>query len=202
LLPERATVVRALGFVNHANMGNYREAIDGYLSGKDAVPDVSLYRRQGTVKYGFGLNAEQELSRVWRAFARVGWNEGANESYAYTEIDRTAEIGGDYRGKRWHRPEDKAGAAFVVNGISGDHRRYLALGGLGFILGDGGLTYGLEKIFETYYTAHVWRGVSFAIDYQYVTNPGYNHDRGPASVLGFRVHVEDAVPFDKVRNGH
>ena len=28
----------------------------------------------------------------------------------------------------------------------------LALGGLGFILGDGGLNYGLEKIFETYYT--------------------------------------------------
>ena len=64
------------------------------------------------------------------------------------------------------------GAAFVANGISGDHRRYLALGGLGFILGDGGLNYGLEKIFETYYTAHVWRGISVAVDYQHVTEPG------------------------------
>jgi high affinity Mn2+ porin len=202
LLRERATVVRALGFVNHANMGNYREAIDGYLSGRDAVPDVTLYRKQGTVKYGFGLNAEQELNSLWRVYARLGWNEGANESFAYTEIDRTAQVGGDYRGTRWHRREDKAGAAFVVNGISGDHRRYLALGGLGFILGDGALNYGLEKIFETYYTAHVWRGVSLAIDYQYVMNPGYNLDRGPVSVLGFRLHVEDAIPFDKIHTGN
>ena len=77
------------------------------------------------------------------------------------------------------------GAAFVVNGISADHRRYLALGGLGFLLGDGGLTYGLEKIFETYYTAHVWRGIYFATDYQHVTNPGYNEVRGPVDIVSF-----------------
>ncbi|HTS27969.1 MAG TPA: carbohydrate porin [Bryobacteraceae bacterium] len=194
-IPKRATVVRALGFVNHANMGSYREAIDGYLSGKDPLPDVTLYRKQGNVKYGFGLNAEQEVTPLIRAFGRLGWNDGANESYAYTEIDRTAEFGADLRGKRWHRSQDKIGAAFVANAISGDHRRYLALGGQGFILGDGGLRYGLEKIFETYYTAHVWRGVSLAIDYQHVTDPGYNRDRGPASVVSFRVHIEDAIPF-------
>jgi hypothetical protein len=93
-------------------------------------------------------------------------------------------------------PKTKMGAAFVASGISGDHRRYLALGGEGFILGDGALNYGLEKIFETYYTAHVWRGVSLAVDYQRVTNPGYNRDRGPASVVGFRAHIEGAIPFD------
>jgi hypothetical protein len=202
LLPGRPSVVRALGFVNHANMGSYREAIDGYLSGKDPVPDVTKYRRQGTVKYGFGLNVEQELTPLWRAFGRLGWNEGSKESFAYTEIDRTAEIGGDYRGTRWRRPGDKVGAAFVANGISSDHRRYLELGGLGFILGDGGLNYGMEKIFESYYTAHVWRGVSFAVDYQYVTNPGYNRNRGPASVVGLRVHIEDAIPLDKFRREH
>jgi high affinity Mn2+ porin len=196
-LPKRTTIARALAFVNHANMGDYREAINGYLSGKDPAPDVTFYRKQGRVKYGFGLNVEQELTRLWRAYGRLGWNDGRNESYAYTEIDRTAQIGSDFRGARWRRPEDKIGAAFVLNGISGDHRRYLALGGLGFILGDGGLNYGLEKIFETYYTAHVWRGISVAVDYQHVTNPGYNLDRGPASVLGFRIHIEDAIPFDK-----
>ncbi len=123
----------------------------------------------------------------------MGWNDGTNESFAYTEIDRTAEIGSDFRGTPWRRPLDKAGAAFVVNGISGDHRRYLALGGLGFILGDGGLKYGLERIFETYYTVHLWRGISVAIDYQNVT--GYNVDRGPISVVGFRIHFEAAVPL-------
>jgi high affinity Mn2+ porin len=198
-LPKRASIVRALAFVNHAAMGSYREAIDGYLSGKDAVPDVTLYRRQGRVKYGFGLNAEQELALSLRAFGRLGWNDGANESYAYTEIDRTAEVGADLGGKWWRRSRDKVGAAFVVNGISGDHRRYLALGGLGFILGDGGLNYGLERIFETYYTAHIWRGISVAADYQHVDNPGYNRDRGPASVVGFRIHVEGAIPFDTFR---
>jgi high affinity Mn2+ porin len=196
-LPKRATIVRALSYVNHANMGNYREAINGYLSGKDPTPDITLYRKQGRIKYGFGLNTEQELTPLWRAFGRLGWNDGRNESFAYTEIDRTAEIGSDYRGTQWRRPDDKIGAAFVVNGLSGDHRRYLALGGLGFILGDGALTYGLEKIFETYYTAHIWRGISVAADYQYVSNPGYNEVRGPTSVVSFRIHIEDAIPFDK-----
>jgi len=201
LVPKRAGVVRALAFVNHANMGSYREAIDAYLSGKDPVPDVTLYRKQGKVKYGFGLNAEQELPWSLRAFGRLGWNEGANESFAYTEIDRTAEAGCDLGGRLWRRRADKAGAAFVVNGISGDHRRYLALGGLGFILGDGALNYGLEKILETYYTAHIWRGISFAVDYQYVANPAYNRDRGPVPVLSFRLHVEDAIPFDELSRG-
>lgn len=197
LLPKRATVVRGLAFVNHANMGNYREAIDGYLSGKDPTPDITLYRKQGRVKYGFGLNFEQELTPLLRAYGRLGWNDGGNESFAYTEIDSTAQFGGDFRGTPWRRPGDKIGAAFVVNGISEDHRRYLALGGLGFILGDGALTYGTERIFETYYTAHIWRGISIAADYQHVTNPGYNQDRGPTSVLSFRIHVEDAIPFDR-----
>ncbi len=197
LFPGRTTIVRLLSFVNHANMGSYREAIDGYLSGLDPVPNITEYREQGRVKYGFGLNVEQPLTSQWRAFGRLGWNNGATESFAYTEIDRTAELGSDLYGKLWHRASDKVGAAFVTNGISGDHARYLQLGGLGFLLGDGGLTYGLEKIFETYYTAHIWRGVSFAADWQHITNPGYNEVRGPVSVVSFRIQIEDAIPFDK-----
>ncbi len=108
-LPNRSTVVRALAFENHANMGNYRQAIDGFLSGKDATPDITLYRKQGRVKYGFGLNAEQELTELWRAFFRLGWNDGHTESFAYTEVDRTAEVGSDFRGKPWHRSQDKVG---------------------------------------------------------------------------------------------
>ncbi len=197
LFPHRTSVLRLLSFVNHANMGSYREAIAGYLSGQDPVPNITAYREQGRVKYGFGVNVEQPLTSQWRAFGRLGWNNGSTESFAYTEVDRTASLGTDLIGKLWHRSNDRVGAAFVTNGISGDHREYLALGGLGFILGDGGLTYGLEKIFETYYTAHIWRGVSFAADWQHVTNPGYNEARGPVSVVSFRIHIEDAIPFDK-----
>jgi hypothetical protein len=197
-IKNRATVLRLLSFVNHANMGSYRQAIDGFLSGRDPVPDVTEYRKQGRVKYGFGLNVEQQLAPQWRAFGRLGWGEGANESFAYTEVDRAASFGSDLTGKRWHRPDDKIGAAFLLDALSGDHRRYLELGGLGFILGDGHLNYGLEKIFETYYTAHLWRGISFAADWQHVTDPGYNKDRGPASVVSFRIHVEDALPLGKI----
>jgi high affinity Mn2+ porin len=93
-------------------------------------------------------------------------------------------------GRRWRRRYDRAGVAFASNALSGDHRRYLALGGKGFILGDGALNYGREQIFESYYTAHVWRGFYASPGVQYVANPGYNQDRGPVVIPTLRVHVE------------
>ena len=78
----------------------------------------------------------------------------------------------------------------VSNAISRDHQRYLADGGLGFLLGDGRLNYGRENIVESYYTAHVWRGIYVAPGLQYIVNPGYNRDRGPVLVPSFRLHVE------------
>jgi high affinity Mn2+ porin len=140
------------------------------------------------------------LTDTVRVFGRLGWNDGRTESFAYTEIDSTAEVGGDLRGKIWKRPQDKIGAAFIVNGISEEHRRYLALGGLGFILGDGGLNYAPEQIFETYYTAHLWRGLSIAGDFQHIANPGYNSDRGPAFVSSVRIHFEDGVTSFRKKN--
>jgi high affinity Mn2+ porin len=53
---------------------------------------------------------------------------------------------------------DKVGVAFVSNAIKRDHQNYLHYGGQGFLLGDGGLTYGRENIVEWYYNAHLWRG--------------------------------------------
>ncbi len=190
LFPRHSTAVRLLSYVNHADMGNYREAIDGFLSGQNPVPDITLYRRQGRMKYGFGVNLYQELGDGIRLFGRWGWNDGRNESFAYTEVDCTGSFGGDVAGSNWHRSLDKVGVAFVVDGISGDHRRYLALGGKGFILGDGGLSYGLEQIFETYYTFHMWRGVFGSVDLQHVANPGYNRVRGPVLVPSLRLHVD------------
>ena len=195
--PKRQGVIRMLAFVNTANMGSYREAIDGYLSGKDPVPSIVEYREQGRIKYGFGVNLEQELSSTLRAYARLGWNNGRTESFAYTEVDRDVAVGGDVRGKAWRRPNDKAGLTMMINGISGDHRRYLELGGLGFLLGDGGLNYGLETIVEAYYNVHLWHGIYIATDIQQIWNPGYNRDRGPVSVASFRFHFEDSVPFTK-----
>ena len=197
LLAQRATVFRFLAFVNHANMGSYREANNAYLSGKDPTPDVAAYRQQGRVKYGFGVNFEQELGRDWRAYGRFGWEEGHNESFAYTEANQTFSAGTDLRGSRWKRPRDKAAVAVMFNGLSGDHRTYLALGGLGFLLGDGALNYDREKIIEFYYNWNVWRGVYLAFDLQQVWNPGYNRDRGPVIVPTVRFHFEGALPFSR-----
>ncbi len=58
------------------------------------------------------------------------------------------------------------------------------------MLGDGMLHYGREDIFETYYTAHLWRGLFASVGAQYLRNPGYNRDRGPVLVESARVHIE------------
>jgi carbohydrate-selective porin OprB len=190
LVRNRATRIRLLSYVNHANMGSYREAIDSFLAGRDPQPDIEAHRRQGRVKYGFGFNAEQELPGGVRAFARTGWNEGHNESFAYTEVNGTVAGGADICGKPWKRANDKFGVAFVANSISADHRRYLQLGGKGFLLGDGNLTYGREKILETYYTVRIRQGISLSFNLQHISNPGYNRDRGPILVPGVRLHLD------------
>jgi hypothetical protein len=189
LLKDRKTVFRALSYVNHADMGDYRESI-ALAQGTGMPPVIENTRRQGTIKYGFGLNAEQELTRDLRLGARWGWNEGQHESFAYTEVDSTVELCADYLGRSWKRRLDKVGLAFVSNGISKDHQEYLRLGGLGFLLGDGNLNYGRENIVEFYYTAHLWRGVFASFDLQHINNPGYNRDRGPVLVPALRLHID------------
>jgi high affinity Mn2+ porin len=183
-------VLRLLTFVNHANMGDYRTAIDNFLAGLTPIPEITAHPLQTTVKYGFGANFEQPLNSWFGVFGRWGWNEGQHESYAYTEVDATDEIGVGASGKRWGRKYDRAGLAFVSNGISRDHQEYLALGGYGFLLGDGRLNYGRENILETYYTMHVWRGFYPSFGFQYVDHPGYNRDRGPVVAPTLRVHLE------------
>lgn len=189
-LPGRDGVVRILGYSNAANMGIYRIQNELFLEGVTPVPVITAHPLQKTRKYGFGFNFEQSLTKNVMAFGRVGWNNGKTESYAYTEVDQTVEAGIAVAGTQWKRRWDKAGALFVTNGIGRDHQFYLAHGGLGFLLGDGGLTYGRENIFETYYNCHLWKGLFAAIDLQHINNPGYNRDRGPVVVPGFRLHVD------------
>jgi hypothetical protein len=190
LLPGRLSTIRLLGFANHAAMGSYREAITAFERGREPLPDIEAHRQPGRVKYGIGLNLEQEIVGPLRGFARAGWSEGAYESFAYTEVNDTVAIGADLRGTWWKRPSDKLGLALITNGLSADHRRYLELGGHGFLLGDGALDYGRENILETYYNLTIYRGVTAAADVQVVENPGYNRDRGPIVVLSGRAHLE------------
>ena len=194
ILPKKAGVVRVLAYTNYANMGIYRVAVEQFLDHAapepETVPEITNHPWHVTRKYGFGANIEQTLTRNFTAFARWGWDNGKTESFAYTEIDSTIVEGLAANGALWHRKQDRAGIAFVSNGIKKDHQVYLADGGLGFLLGDGALNYGREKIVESYYTAHVWRGIYVGPGVQHINNPGYNRDRGPVIVPSFRAHVE------------
>jgi high affinity Mn2+ porin len=190
LLPKKQGAIRILAYTNHANMGIYREAVEQYQQGQVPVPEITNHPWHVTLKYGFGANIEQQLAPNITAFARWGWDNGRTESFAYTEVDSTILAGIGFAGAQWHRRQDRAGVSFVSNGIKKDHQEYLADGGLGFLLGDGGLNYGRENIVETYYTAHVWRGIYLTPGFQHINNPGYNRDRGPVVVPTFRAHVE------------
>src|SRR5277367_2985705 len=183
-------VLRLLSYVNHANMGVYQQAINNFLAGLTPEPEITDHPLQTTIKYGFSGNFEQPLNDWLGLFGRWGWNEGQHESYAYTEVDQTDQIGAAFKGTLWHRKWDRAGVVFVTNGISHDHAEYLALGGDGFLLGDGHLNYGRENIIETYYTLHAWRGIYPAFGLQHINNPGYNRDRGRVLVPTLRLHVE------------
>jgi high affinity Mn2+ porin len=190
VLPTKSGVVRLLAYTNYANMGIYRDAVAQFKEGLVPAPDITNHPWHITRKYGFGVNLEQNLTRNVTAFARWGWDNGRTESFAYTEIDSTFDEGIGVNGAQWHRRQDRAGIAFVSNGIKKDHQIYLADGGNGFLLGDGKLNYGRENIVESYYTAHVWRGIYIAPGVQYIVNPGYNRDRGPVVVPSLRAHVE------------
>jgi high affinity Mn2+ porin len=176
---------RVLGFENRERAGTFRQAML-----PDGATDLAATRRPGTKKYGFGLNAEQEIARDIGAFARYGWSDGKTETWAFTQIDRSASGGIQVRGRLWKRPGDTVGLAAVRNYLSGDDRSFLAAGGVGFIIGDGRLNYAPESIAEAYYAWHAMREWTFTLDYQRVANPAYNQDRGPVSVASLRVHWE------------
>jgi carbohydrate-selective porin OprB len=171
-------------------MGIYRDAVAQFEQHLVATPEITDHPWHITRKYGFGINLEQNVARNLTAFARFGWNNGKTESFAYTEIDQTYAVGLGALGGMWHRRQDRAGVAFVTSGISKDHQNYLADGGLGFLLGDSRLSYGRESVVETYYTAHIWRGLYVAPGLQHIVNPGYNRDRGPVLVPSVRLHTE------------
>ena len=190
LVAKRATIFRLLSYVNHADMGDYRVTIRQFEEGQTSVPDITHHPLQTTIKYGFGANVEQPITDWMSGFARFGWNEGRHESFVYTEVNQSIHFGAVARGKIWRRKFDRSGVAFVSNALSGDHRRYLQLGGLGFLLGDGTLTYAREKIVEGFYTTHLWRGTFFSFDLQHVNNPAYNQARGPVIIPAVRLHVE------------
>jgi high affinity Mn2+ porin len=181
--------VRLLEYLNHSNSGTYADAIR--LSQQTGQPpDVTATRRNGTLKYGTGLNAEQEIAKDIGVFARLGWNDGKTESFAFTAIDRLLNAGLSVTGSSWRRGNDVAATAITVSGLAGVHADYLARGGLDFLIGDGKLRYGPERIWESYYSARLFPGFFTTFDLQRIGNPAFNRDRGPVWAPSLRLHLE------------
>ena len=177
--------LRLMAYGNNAHMGSYRETLDTPAFQMD-ITKSRAYR----LKYGWGFNAEQEICKDVGVFFRYGWNDGHTETWVFTEVDRSGSGGVDVVGTSWKRPNDHFGLALVESGLSKDHREYLAAGGSGFIVGDGKLNYGRERVLEAYYSASLGRGFTLSPDFQWAGNPAYNRDRGPVPIAALRIHWE------------
>jgi high affinity Mn2+ porin len=183
---------RLVVFRNRTIAGSFADALA--LGG---VPDLSLVRRSQT-KTGWGATLEAPLGEDEGLFLRASRNSGNLETYAFTEIDRQLSVGGQFTGARWNRKQDRIGVAYAINGLSAGHRDYLAAGGQGAFLGDGRLSYAMERIFETYYRMALpeWSmragrlQTALSLGIQRIANPGYNRDRGPVQFYSVRWHSE------------
>jgi high affinity Mn2+ porin len=182
-IADHPGAVRLLAYLNHAHMGSYQET----LNDPALHEDIAL-TREYRFKAGLGLNAEQELSKGIGAFLRLGWSDGRNEAWAFSDVDEAASGGLSINGARWNRPNDTFAVAGIFSGLSAVHREFLAAGGSGILAGDGNLTYGVEQIMETYYDFGVWKTIHATMDYQFIANPAFNEARGPVSVLSARLH--------------
>jgi high affinity Mn2+ porin len=181
--------LRLLSYINHADAGSYGKALQ-LAAATNTVPDITKTLQPGTLKYGFGVNIEQEIVKPVGVFARLGWNDGKTEDFAFTAIDRLATGGVSVSGTIWKRAEDTAATEFTASGLSAVHALYLSRGGLDFIIGDGRLNYMPEYIWESYYNARVVKGFFVTLDAQHIANPAYNHDRGPLWAFSLRLHLE------------
>ncbi len=188
-LGGRPGAVRVTGFVTRGRMGSFADAI-ALAKATGAPANIALVRRyQG--RGGVSVDLQQALAGDLGVFARAGFAGGGVEPYEYADIDRTLSAGLTLGGRRWGRPNDRLGAGAVVNGISPIHQRYLALGGLGILIGDGRLPHpGPESILETWYDVTFREGLQLTFDYQFVADPAYNRDRGPVSVFAARLHAQ------------
>lgn len=178
-------------FANRGHTANYRDVL-AFASANPGldINDITVNMRRQQVKTGFYLNGEQAITADIGAFARASWNDGKTEILSFTDIDHSISGGLVIKGTAWNRPGDRIGIAGAINGLSQPHRDFLAAGGLGLLIGDGALNYRSEKIFEAFYAYALTKWATATFDYQYVANPAYNADRGPAQIFSGRLHAE------------
>ena len=175
--------LRTLGWLNSAYAGSYRDTLNS--------PAFDIAQtRAGRIKYGYVVNVEQAVTDDIGLFGRWSWNDGRNEIMAFTDIDASLSLGTSIKGTRWGRSDDVIGVGGAINALSRDHRDFIAAGGLGVLIGDGQLNYRRERVLEAYYAYALDKQFTLTADYQLITNPAYNADRGPVHVFSGRLHGE------------
>ncbi|MBU6463748.1 MAG: carbohydrate porin [Bradyrhizobium sp.] len=180
--------VLVTGYLTRARLGSFQDAVN-LAAVTGAMPDLSLVRTY-TSRTGITGNIEQQIMDGVGLFARAGYTPGNLETYAFTDVDETVAGGASLSGKLWGRSDDTLGIVGIVNMISKEHQAYLAAGGLTALIGDGMLPHpGPEQIMEVYYQLPVYSW-QLTLDYQFITNPAYNRDRGPVSVVATRLHAQ------------
>jgi high affinity Mn2+ porin len=177
--------LRTIAWLNSAFSGSYRETLDNPAFNLDIAQT-----RTGRIKYGYVINLEQALNDEVGLFGRWSWNDGKTEIMAFADIDASLALGASIKGTRWGRPDDVIGIGGVINALSRDHRDFIAAGGLAVLIGDGRLNYRPERILESYYAYALNKQLTLTGDYQLITNPAYNADRGPVHVFSGRLHGE------------
>jgi high affinity Mn2+ porin len=177
--------LRTIAWLNSAFSGSYRETLNNPALNLDIAQT-----RTGRIKYGYVVNLEQALVDDLGLFGRWSWNDGKNEIMAFTDIDASLSGGLSIKGGKWGRPDDVIGIGGAINSLSRDHRDFIAAGGLGILIGDSALNYRRERILETYYAYALTKAITLTADYQFITNPAYNADRGPVHIFSGRAHAE------------
>ena len=177
--------LRTIAWLNSAFSGSYRETLNNPAFNLDIAQT-----RTGRIKYGYVVSLEQALTDEVGLFGRWSWNDGKTEIMAFADIDASLSLGASIKGTRWGRPDDVVGIGGAINALSRDHRDFIAAGGLGVLIGDGQLNYRRERILESYYAFALNKQLTLTGDYQLITNPAYNADRGPVHVFSGRLHGE------------
>lgn len=201
----RPGAVRLLGYRNRENTGSFADAVGAfqadrsknaaactsfnYGSANATAPDL-CWAREPRTKVGLGVNFEQQLTDDVGVFLRAMVSDGRTEVYSFTSSDTSTSFGAVVHGSPWHRPHDVVGTAYAASWISSAHAQYLALGGIDGFIGDGALKRASERVLELFYSLHVVGSLALSADYQHISNPAYNADRGPLNVLSGRVHAE------------
>jgi high affinity Mn2+ porin len=181
---------RLLLYYNTSKAPAYQTVINEDLNGTNTSLDVIYGTTYGGKKFGAGISMNQSLTDNLEGFLRLGWNNGKTATWVFAEIDNSMSLGFRYYGIGKGRMADNIGLAFVSNGISSGHREFLNIGGYGFMIGDSKLPhYTRENIIELFYQVKLFEQLFASLDYQYVSHPAYNLDRGPVSLLAARVHV-------------